>query len=57
MPDYYNDDKEKIVNLAEKIPKIQFNKKLIGGFLVANGVSVSSMLSAFSNLFSGFPGF
>ena len=34
MPDYYNDEKEKIVNLAEKIPKIPFNKKLIGGFLV-----------------------
>jgi len=34
MPDYYNDDKEKIINLVDKIPKIQFSKKIVGGLFV-----------------------
>jgi len=34
MPDYYNDDKEKIINLAGKIPKIQFSNKIFSGFLI-----------------------
>ena len=34
MPDYYNDDKEKIINLVDKIPKIQFSKKVFSGFLI-----------------------
>jgi len=33
MPDY-NEDKEKIINLAEKIPKIQFSRNIFGGVLV-----------------------
>jgi len=28
MPEYYNEDKEKIINIAEKIPKLKFNRKL-----------------------------
>ena len=34
MPDYFNDDKEKIINLAGKIPKIQFSNKIFSGFLI-----------------------
>ena len=29
MPEYYDEDKEKIINLAKKIPKIKFNKTLL----------------------------
>lgn len=29
MPEYYDEDKEKIINLAEKIPKIKFSKTLL----------------------------
>ena len=25
MPDYYDEEKEKIINLAEKIPKLKFS--------------------------------
>jgi len=34
MPEYYDEDKEKIINLAEKIPKLKFSKKLFGVILV-----------------------
>jgi membrane protease subunit HflK len=34
MPDYYNEDKEKIINFAEKIPKLKFSKKLSGIVLI-----------------------
>jgi len=29
MPDYYDEEKEKIINLAEKIPKLKFSKSII----------------------------
>ncbi|GAG79359.1 unnamed protein product, partial [marine sediment metagenome] len=28
MPDYYDEDKEKIINLVDKIPKLKFSKGL-----------------------------
>jgi len=34
MPDYYDEEKEKIINLAEKIPKLKFSKKTFGIILV-----------------------
>ncbi|MEA2087704.1 MAG: FtsH protease activity modulator HflK [Candidatus Caldatribacteriota bacterium] len=34
MPDYYDEEKEKIINLAEKIPKLKFSKKIFGFILV-----------------------
>jgi membrane protease subunit HflK len=34
MPEYYDEDKEKVINLAEKIPKLKFSKKLFGVILV-----------------------
>ena len=34
MPEYYDEDKEKVINLAEKIPKIKFSKGLLGIILV-----------------------
>jgi membrane protease subunit HflK len=34
MPEYYSEDKEKVINLAEKIPKLKFSKKLFGVILV-----------------------
>ena len=34
MPDYYDEEKEKIINLAEKIPKLKFSKKILGIVLV-----------------------
>ncbi len=34
MPEYYDEDKEKIINLAEKIPKLKFSKKIFGIVLV-----------------------
>ena len=34
MPDYYEEEKEKIINLAEKIPKLKFSKKMLGVVLV-----------------------
>lgn len=34
MPDYYDEEKEKIINLAEKIPKLKFSKKIFGIILV-----------------------
>ncbi len=34
MPDYYDEEKEKIINLAEKIPKLIFSKKIFGIILV-----------------------
>ena len=34
MPDYYEEEKEKIINLAEKIPKLKFSKKMFGVVLV-----------------------
>ncbi len=34
MPDYYGEEKEKIINLADKIPKLIFPKKIIGIILV-----------------------
>ena len=34
MPDYYSEEKEKIINLAEKIPKLNFSKKTFGIILV-----------------------
>jgi len=34
MPDYYDEEKEKIINLAEKIPKLKFSKKIFGFVLV-----------------------
>ena len=34
MPDYYDEEKEKIINLAEKIPKLKFSKKIFGVVLV-----------------------
>jgi len=30
MPEYYDEDKERIINLAEKIPKLKFSKKIFG---------------------------
>jgi membrane protease subunit HflK len=34
MPEYYDEDEKKIINLAEKIPKLKFSKKLFGVILV-----------------------
>ncbi|HZK11429.1 MAG TPA: FtsH protease activity modulator HflK [Atribacterota bacterium] len=34
MPDNYNEEKEKIINLAEKIPKLKFSKSILGIILV-----------------------
>jgi len=34
MPNYYDEEKEKIINLAEKIPKLKFSKKIFGFVLV-----------------------
>ena len=34
MPDYYDEEKGKIINLAEKIPKLKFSKKIFGIILV-----------------------
>lgn len=34
MPEYYDEDKEKVINLAEKVPKIKFSKGLLGIILV-----------------------
>jgi len=34
MPDYYDEEKEKIINLAEKIPKLKFSNKIFGIVLV-----------------------
>jgi len=34
MPDYHDEEKEKIINLAEKIPKLKFSKKIFGFILV-----------------------
>jgi len=34
MPEYYDEDKERIINLAEKIPKLKFSKKIFGIVLV-----------------------
>jgi len=34
MPDYYDEEKGKIINLAEKIPKLKFSKKIFGIVLV-----------------------
>ncbi|MGB2782361.1 MAG: FtsH protease activity modulator HflK, partial [Atribacterota bacterium] len=34
MPDYYDEEKGKIINLAEKIPKLKFSKKILGIILV-----------------------
>ncbi|MBA7500341.1 Modulator of FtsH protease HflK [subsurface metagenome] len=34
MPDYYDEEKEKIINLAEKIPKLKFSKKMFSFVLV-----------------------
>ncbi len=34
MPEYYDEDEKKIFNLAEKIPKLKFSKKLFGVILV-----------------------
>ena len=34
MPDYDDEEKEKIINLAEKIPKLKFSKKIFGIVLV-----------------------
>ncbi|HZK40078.1 MAG TPA: FtsH protease activity modulator HflK [Atribacterota bacterium] len=34
MPDYYDEEKEKIINLAEKIPKLKFSKISFGIILV-----------------------
>jgi membrane protease subunit HflK len=34
MPDYYDEEKEKIIKLAEKIPKLKFSKKIFGIILV-----------------------
>jgi hypothetical protein len=34
MPDYYNEEKEKIINLADKIPKLKFSNKIFGIVLV-----------------------
>ena len=34
MSDYYDEEKEKIINLAEKIPKLKFSKNIIGIVLV-----------------------
>jgi len=33
MPEYYDEDEKKIINLAEKIPKLKFSKKLFGVIL------------------------
>ncbi len=30
MPDYYDEEKEKSINLAEKIPQLKFPKKIYG---------------------------
>lgn len=34
MPDYYSEEKEKIINLAEKIPKLKFSKISFGIILI-----------------------
>ncbi len=34
MPEYYDEDRDRIINLAEKIPKVKFSKKLFGIILV-----------------------
>ena len=34
MPDYYDEEKEKIINLAEKIPKLKFGKISFGIILI-----------------------
>jgi len=34
MPDYYDEEKEKIINLAEKIPKLKFSKNVFGIILI-----------------------
>jgi len=34
MPEYYDEGKEKIINLAEKIPQLKFSKGLFGTILV-----------------------
>jgi hypothetical protein len=34
MPDNYNEEKEKIINLAEKIPKLKFSKISFGIILI-----------------------
>ena len=33
MPEYYDEDEKKIINLSEKIPKLKFSKKLFGVIL------------------------
>jgi membrane protease subunit HflK len=43
MPEYYDEDKEKIINLAEKIPKIKFSKTLL--FLILAIVIVAYLSS------------
>ena len=43
MPEYYDEDKEKIINLAEKIPKIKFSKTLL--FLILARVIVAYLSS------------
>lgn len=34
MSDYYNEDKDKITDFVEKIPKLKFNKKMISGIFI-----------------------
>ncbi|MBU4509781.1 FtsH protease activity modulator HflK [bacterium] len=34
MPDYYDEEKEKIINLAGKIPKLKFSNKIFGIILI-----------------------
>ena len=34
MPEYYDEGKEKIINLAEKIPQLKFSKGLFGIILI-----------------------
>lgn len=34
MPDYYDQEKEKIINLAEKIPKLKFSKNIFAIILI-----------------------
>jgi len=34
LPDYYDEEKEKIINLAEKIPKLKFSKNVFGIILI-----------------------
>ena len=34
MPDNFDEEKEKIINLAQKIPKLKFSKNIFGIILV-----------------------